>query len=64
MVDAFACLTFYPLAGSRSPKFVIIHYGGDKAKSVFKVAKQLYWNHTSEWVFSCKFAACFQSTFS
>ena len=24
-----------------------------------KVAKQLYWNHTSEWMFSCKFAACF-----
>ena len=22
-----------------------------------KVAKQLYWNHTSTWVFSCKFAA-------
>ena len=22
-----------------------------------QVAKQLYWNHTSTWVFSCKFAA-------
>ena len=29
-----------------------------------KVAKQLYWNHTSAWVFSCKFAAYFQNTFS
>ena len=34
-----------------------------------KVAKQLYsnhtyWNHTSAWVFSCKFAAYFQITFS
>ena len=29
-----------------------------------KVAKQLYWNHTSAWVFSCKFAAYLQSTFS
>ena len=29
-----------------------------------KVAKQLYRNHTSAWVFSCKFAAYFQSTFS
>ena len=24
-----------------------------------KVAKQLYWNHTSAWVISCKFAAFF-----
>ena len=29
-----------------------------------KNAKQLYWNHTSTWVFSCKFAAYFQNTFS
>ena len=29
-----------------------------------KVAKQLYLNHTSAWVFCCKFAACFQNTFS
>ena len=29
-----------------------------------KVAKHLYWNHTSTWVFSCKFAAYFQNTFS
>ena len=29
-----------------------------------KVLKQLYWNHTSAWVFSCKFAAYFQNTFS
>ena len=28
-----------------------------------KVALQLYWNHTSAWVFSCKFAAFFQNTF-
>ena len=28
-----------------------------------KVAKQLYWNHTSAWVFSYKFAAYFQNTF-
>ena len=28
------------------------------------VAKQLYWNHTLAWVFSCKFAAYFQNTFS
>ena len=25
--------------------------------------KKLYWNHTSAWVFSCKFAAYFQNTF-
>ena len=29
-----------------------------------KVAKQLYLNRTSAWVFSCKFAAYFQNTFS
>ena len=29
-----------------------------------KVAKQLYLNHTSAWMFSCKFAADFQNTFS
>ena len=29
-----------------------------------KVALQLYWNHTSAWVFSCKFAAYFQNNFS
>ena len=26
-------------------------------------AKQLFWNHTSAWVFSCQFAAYFQNTF-
>ena len=30
----------------------------------FKVALQPYWNHTSAWVFSCKFASYFQNTFS
>ena len=29
-----------------------------------KVAKQLYWNRASAWVFSCKCAAYFQNTFS
>ena len=29
-----------------------------------RFAKQLCWNHTSVWVFSCKFAAYFQNTFS
>ena len=29
-----------------------------------KVAKQLYWNHISAWVFSCKFAPYFQNNFS
>ena len=31
--------------------------------NTFNTAKQLYWNHTSAWVFSCKFAAHFQNTF-
>ena len=29
-----------------------------------KVAKRLYWNHTSPWVFFYKFAPYFQNTFS
>ena len=29
-----------------------------------KIALQLYWNHTSAWVFFCKFTAYFQNTFS
>ena len=29
-----------------------------------KIALQLYWNRTLTWVFSCKFAACFQNSFS
>ena len=29
-----------------------------------KFALQLYWNHTSAWVISCKVAAYFQNTFS
>ena len=29
-----------------------------------KVALELYWNHTLAWMFSCKFAAFFQNTFS
>ena len=28
-----------------------------------KVTLQIYWNHTSAWVFSCNFAAYFQNTF-
>ena len=28
-----------------------------------KIAKQLYWNQTSSWVFACKFAVYFQNTF-
>ena len=29
-----------------------------------KVTNQLYWNQTSGWVFSCKFAAYFQNNVS
>ena len=29
-----------------------------------KVGKQLYWNRTSAWMFSCNFAAYFQTVFS
>ena len=33
-------------------------------KSCSEKVEQLYWNRTSAWVFSCKFAAYFQNTFS
>ena len=35
-------------------------------KAVLKIcnALELYWNHTSTWVFSCKFATYFQNSFS
>ena len=33
-------------------------------KMLFCFPKQLYWNHTLAYVFFCKFAAYFQSTFS
>ena len=40
------------------------HFGMGVLKCDFiKVVKQLYWNHTSAWVFSCKLAAYFQNTF-
>ena len=30
---------FAPLAGSDFPKFSVFHFGGDKAKSVYKTRK-------------------------
>ena len=41
-------------------KWVAINWGLNWNGS----ALQLYWNHTSTWVFSCKFATYFQNTFS
>ena len=42
-----------------------IYWRTPMLKSDFnKVARQLYWNHASAWVFSCKFAAYFQNTFA
>ena len=41
-----------------------IHKGTPMPKWDFnKAASQLYWNHTSVWVFSCKFAEYFQKSF-
>ena len=39
-------------------------YRGTSMPNVFLLAKQFYWNHTSTWVFSCKFPAYFQNTFT
>ena len=36
--------------------------GEHPCRSVTSI-KLLYWNHTSTWVFSCKFAACFRTPF-
>ena len=33
-------------------------------QQIYATALQLYWNHTSTWVFSCNFASYFQNTFS
>ena len=55
---AKVCLTFlrrYALKNQKQPPEVFLGK---------VVAKQLYWNRTSAWVFSCKFAPYFQSTFS
>ena len=41
-----------------------IYRGTPMSKSDFnKFTKQLSWNQTSAWVFSCKFTAYFQNTF-
>ena len=36
----------------------------DHAEKKHLCRSQFYWNHISVWVFSCKFAAYFQNTFS
>ena len=36
----------------------------NKQNTIKKQLKQLYWNQTSAWVFSCKFAAYSENTFS
>ena len=36
----------------------------DHAEKKHLCRSQFYWNHTSVWVFSCKFAVYFQNTFS
>ena len=42
-----------------------IYQGTPMPKCDFnKIAKQLYWNHTSACLFSCKFAAYFENIFS
>ena len=48
------------LLGKRSKNMQQIHRRAPMPKCDFnKVAKQLYWNCTSAWAFSCKFAAYF-----
>ena len=44
-----------------------VNFGSTKRTSMSfntKMLKQLYWNRTSAWVLSCKFATHFQNTFS
>ena len=48
---------------SFSEEKVFWNYAADLHPCRSVIAKQLYWNHTSAWVFSRKFAAYFQNTF-
>ena len=69
------CLTSAKMLGRNrsSPPEVFEGKGVRKIRSTFtgehprqnfnKVTKQLYCNHTSTWVFPCKFAAYFHNTF-
>ena len=51
--------------GLVSPPLFVYHFLGKVFLMLCSIiAKQLYWNLTSAWVFSCKFAAYFQNTFS
>ena len=61
-------LTSLPkVRGSRQQLFfkkaVLKNFAQSQENSCAKVTKQLYWNHTSPWIFSCKLAAFFQNTF-
>ena len=44
-------------------KGVLKIYSKFTGENPYRSAKQLYWHHSSAWVFSCKFAAYFQNTF-
>ena len=58
----------YALLGKAVLKIRCSFTGEHPCQSVIsiklKVAKRLYRNHISTWLFSCKFAAYFQDTFS
>ena len=57
---------FYQLhiARRNATKLILWRESGKLCLITFPFAKQLYWNRTSAWMFSCKFAAYFQNNFS
>ena len=62
----FSCLQKIKIIfGCKSKTSAITLFNSSHPELLYeKVALQLYWNHTSTWLFSCKFAAYFQNTFS
>ena len=66
----FGC---YPHMHMQKQPFILIKRCSENMQQIYrrtpmpkcdfnKVALQLYWNRTSPWLFSCKFAAFFQNT--
>ena len=55
--------SFFQWSGEYRSSHPEVFLGKGVLKIWSNIAKQLYWNCTSAWVFTFKFAACFQNTF-
>ena len=63
----FNCSNFWLWKAQKQPsRGVLLKRCSENMLQIYRrtVAKQLYWNHLSAWVFFCKFATYFQSTCS